>query len=67
MVGDHLRAVPSSGSSVDDMETALMTAILQTVELVAPPQECRLSGQGRRGDAQAKAEISMAMTARRAA
>ena len=66
-IGDHLRAFPPSGSSVDDVETAFTTAILQTAERVAPPRATRLPGRGRRGDAQAEAEISMAMAARRAA
>ena len=66
-IGDHLRAFPPSGSSVDDVETAFTTAILQTAERVAPPRATRLPGWGWRGDAQAEAEISMAMAARRAA
>ena len=66
-IGDHLRAFPPSGSSVDDVETAFTTAILQTAERVAPPRATRLPGRGWRGDAQAEAEISMAMAARRAA
>ena len=65
-IGDHLRAFPPSGSSVDDVETAFTTAILQTAERVAPPRATRLPGRGWRGDAQAEAEISMAMAARRA-
>ena len=65
-IGDHLRAFPPSGSSVD-VETAFTTAILQTAERVAPPRATRLPGRGWRGDAQAEAEISMAMAARRAA
>ena len=67
MIGDHLRAFPLSGSSVDDVETAFTTAILQTAERVAPPRAPRLPGRGWRGDAQAEAEISMATAARRAA
>ena len=35
VIGDHLRAFPPSGSSVDDVETAFTTAILQTSERVA--------------------------------
>ena len=66
-IGDHLRAFPPSGGSVDDVETAFATAILQTAERVAPPRATRLPGQGWRGDAQAEAEISMATAARRAA
>ena len=66
-IGDHLRAFPPSGSSVDDMETAFTTAILQRAERVAPPRATRLPGRGWRGDAQAEAEITMATAARRAA
>ena len=67
VIGDHLRAFPPSGSSVDDVETAFTTAILQTAERVGPPRATRLPGRRWRGDAQAEAEISMAMAARRAA
>ena len=63
-IGDHLRAFPPNGSSVDDVETVFTTAILQTAERVAPPRATRLPGRGWRGDAQAEAEISMAMTVR---
>ena len=66
-IGDHLRVFPPSGSSVDDVETAFTTAILQTRERVAPPRATRLPGRGWRRDAQAEAEISMATAARRAA
>ena len=66
-IRDHLRAFPPTGSSVDDVETAFTTAILQTAERVAPPRATRLPGRGWRGDAQAEAEISMATAARRAA
>ena len=67
VIGDHLRAFPPSGSSVDDVETAFTTAILQTAERVAPPRAPRLPARGWRGDAQAEAEISIATAARRAA
>ena len=66
-IGDHLRVFPPSGSSVDDVETAFTTAILQTAERVTPPRATRLPGRGWRGDAQAEAEISMATAVRRAA
>ena len=66
-IGDHLRAFPPSGSSVDDVEDTFTTAILQTAERVAPPRATRLPGRGWRGDAQAEAKISMATAARRAA
>ena len=67
VIGDHLKAFPPSGSSVDDVETAFTTAILQTAEQVAPPRTPRLPARGWRGDAQEKAEIGMATAARRAA
>ena len=67
VIGDHLRAFLPSGSSVDDVETAFTTAILQTAERVAPPRAPRLPARGWRGDSQAEAEISMATAARRAA
>ena len=66
-IGDPLRAFSPSGSSVDDVETAFTTTLLQTAERVAPPRATRLPGRGWRGDAQAEAEISMATAARRAA
>ena len=44
-----------------------MTAILQTAERVALPRAPSLPERGWRGDAQAKAEISMATVTRRAA
>ena len=66
VIGDHPRAFPPSGSSVN-VETAFTTAILQTAERFAPPRATRLPGRGWRGDAQAEAEISMATAARRAA
>ena len=66
-IGDHLRAFHPSGSSVDDVETAFTTVILQTEERVAPPRATRQPGRGWRGDAQAEVEISMATAARRAA
>ena len=66
-IGDHLRAFPPSGSSVDGVETAFTTAILQTAERVAPPRATRLPGRRWRRDAQAEANISMATAARRAA
>ena len=65
MIGDHLKAFPPSGSIVDVMKTAFTTAIMQAAERVAPPRAPRLQERGR-GDAQAEAEISMAMSARRA-
>ena len=51
VIGDHIRAFPSSGSSVDDVETAFTTDILQTAELVASPRATRLPGRGWKGDA----------------
>ena len=67
VIGDHFRAFPPSGSSVDDVETAFTTAIVQKAERVAPPRAPRLPARGWRGDAQAEAEISVATVARRAA
>ena len=67
MIGDHLKAFPSSGSSVDDVETAFSTAILKTAERVAPPQAPRLPGRGWTGDAQVETEVSMVTAARQAA
>ena len=67
VIGDNLRAFPPSGSSVDDVETAFTTAILQTAERVAPPRAPRLPGWGWKGDTQAEAEISMVTAPRRAA
>ena len=64
MIGDHLRAFPRSGSSVDEVETAFTTDILQTLERVAPPLAHRLPRRGWTGDAQAEAEMNIAMTAR---
>ena len=67
VIEDHLRVFPPSGSSVDGVETAFTTGILQTSERVAPPRAPRLPARGWRGDAQAEAEISMTTAARRAA
>ena len=67
VIEDHLRAFPSSGSSVDDVEAAFTAAILQTAERVAPPRAPKRPGRGWRRDAQAETEISMATAARRAA
>ena len=67
VIEDHLDAFPPSGSCVDDVETALTTAILQTAERVAPPGALRLPAPGWRGDTQADAEISIETAARRAA
>ena len=67
VIGDHLRAFPPSGSSVDGVDTAFTTAILQKTERVVPPQAPRLPGRGWRGDAPVVAEINMATAARRAA
>ena len=65
VIGDHLRAFPSSGSSVDDVETAFTTAaILQTEERVVPPQAHKLLRRGWTGNAQTESEIGVAMTVR---
>ena len=68
MIGDHVRAGPPRGSSIDDVvETVFAPAILQTADFVAPSREHRLSGSGWRGDAQPEANLNMAITARCAA
>ena len=46
VIEDHLRAVPPSDSSLDDVETTLTTALPQTAELFAPSEARRLSGWG---------------------
>ena len=46
MISDHLRAISPSGSSIDDIEAAFATEILQIDELVASPQERILPGRG---------------------
>ena len=66
MIGNHLRMVPPSYSSVDDEEAGFTIAILQEAERDAPPPERRLPGRGWMGDAQAEADINMMMTATRA-
>ena len=67
MIGDHHRAFPPSGSSVDDVKSAFTAAILQTEERVAPPRARRLPRREWTGDAKAEAEINIAMAARREA
>ena len=66
VIGDQLRAVFLSGSSVD-VETSFKTALLQTAERVVPLQERRLLRRAWMGDDLAEAEINTAMTTRRAA
>ena len=46
VIGDHIGAFPTSGSSVNVVETAFTTAILQTAERVAPPRAPRLAARG---------------------
>ena len=65
MIGDHLKAVPPSDSSVDDVDTAFMAVILKTAKRVAPSRTRSLQRRGWKGDAQAEAEINMAMAGRR--
>ena len=48
------------------MEAALTAAVVQTAELIVPPQEHRTPGLGWNGDAQAVAEFSLARAARSA-
>ena len=50
-VGRDLRANPPGDSSVDDVEATFAAAIMQTAELVIPPQERGRSGRGWSGDA----------------
>ena len=59
MTGDHLRAVPPKGSSVNDMEIAITKAILQTAERVAPLREQRLPESEGMEDDKAEAHISV--------
>ena len=53
-----MRVNPPNGSSVDEVEAAFTAAVVQTAELIAPPQERRMPGLGWNGDAQAVAEFS---------
>ena len=62
-VGRHLRANPPGDSSVDDVETAFVAAIMRTAELVIPPQERRRPGRGWSGDARTEAELQSATDA----
>ena len=62
-VGRCLRANSPGDSNVDDVKAAFATAIMQTAELVIPPQERRRPGQGWRGDAQTEAELQTATDA----
>ena len=66
VIGDQLRAVFLSGSSVNDVETPFITILLQTAGRVVPLRERRLLRRAWMGNDQAKAEINMAMTTRRA-
>ena len=66
-VGGHLRANPPGDSSVDDVEAAFAAAIMQSAELVIPPQERRRPGRGWSGDAQTEAELQTATDAVHAA
>ena len=45
VIEDHLRVVPPSGNSGDNV-SVFTTTILQTAERVVPPQERRMPGQG---------------------
>ena len=42
----YLRANPPEDSSVNDVEVAFATVIMQTADLVIPPQERRRPGRG---------------------
>ena len=43
-IGDRLRATPPNGSSVDEVKVAFTAAVVQTTELIVPPQERRMLG-----------------------
>ena len=62
-----MRATPLHGSSVDEVEAAFTAAVVQTAELIVPPQERRMPGLGWKGDAQAVVEFSLVRAARSAA
>ena len=62
-VGRHLRANPPGDSSVDDVEAAFAAAIMQTAELMIPPQKRRRPGRGWSGDARTEAELQAATDA----
>ena len=62
-----MRAASPNNSSVGVVEAAFTAAVVQTAELVAPPQEHRMPGLGWTGEAQAVAEFSLARAARSAA
>ena len=62
-VGRHLRANPPGDSSVDDVEAAFAAAIIQTAELVIPPQERTRPGRGWSGDARTEAKLQAATNA----
>ena len=66
-IGNFLRANPPSGSSIDEMESAVTEAIMRTAEQVVPKRE-----RGRRvlswsRDLQAEAELRVALVSRRKA
>ena len=52
---------------MDDVEAAFVAAIMQTAELVIPPQERRRPGQGWIGDARTEAELQIVTDAMHAA
>ena len=45
-IGGRLRATPPNGRSVDEVEAAFTVAVVQTAELIVPPQERRTPGLG---------------------
>ena len=59
-IGDRLRVTTPNGSSIDEVEAVFTAAVVQTAELIVPPQERRMPGLGWNGDAQAVAEFSLA-------
>ena len=66
-VGRQLRANPTGGSGMDDVEAVFTAAIVRTAELVIPPQERRRPGRGWSGDARTEAELQAATDAMHAA
>ena len=67
VVGRHLRANPPGDGNVDDVEATFAAAIMQTAELVIPPQERRKPARSWSGDAQTEAELQTATDAMHAA
>ena len=66
-VGRQLRPNSPGDSSVDDVEAAFIAAIMQTAELVIPPQETRRPVRGWSGDVRTEAQLLAATDAMHAA